>query len=42
MRKRDEDWIWPWLVFGLVLLAVFVVFTILWMAGRAFRPEIGA
>ncbi len=33
---------WPWLAFGLIVLAVFVVFTVLFMTqGGAFRPEIG-
>ena len=33
---------WPWLALGLILLAVFVVFVILWMTqGGAFRPESG-
>ncbi len=38
----DTETSWPWLAIILIALAVFVVFTILFMTqGGAFRPELG-
>ena len=39
---EETGWDWPYLTLGLIVLAVFVVFVVVWMTqGGAFRPEIG-
>jgi hypothetical protein len=39
---KEMGWTWPWLTIGLIVLALFVFFVVLFMAqGGAFRPALG-